>query len=230
MYTALAVPNATSYTWTLPNGSTVTTVSNTISINYQTTDVSGNLSVVVNNSRGAGPVSANYPITVVPKPTFTSNLTPAAVCSGALFDYVPTSSTTGVTFSWTRATQSGVANAATNSNGNISEALVNTTSNSISVVYQYTMQGAAPSSCTNVATVTVTINPTPSLTSPSSVSSICSGTVFSYTPTSNVSGTISWTRASVSGISESAASGTGSISEMLTNTSSSSFGGPNWFL
>lgn len=222
VYTALAVPNATSYTWTLPNGSTVTTVSNTISINYQTTDVSGNLSVVVNNSCGAGPVSANYPITVVPKPTFTSNLTPAAVCSGALFDYVPTSSTTGVTFSWTRATQSGIANAATNSNGNISEALVNTTSNSISVVYQYTMQGAAPSSCTNVATVTVTINPTPSLTSPSSVSSICSGTVFSYTPTSNVSGTISWTRASVSGISESAASGTGSISEMLTNTSSSS--------
>ncbi|WGK94414.1 MULTISPECIES: PKD-like domain-containing protein [Flavobacterium] len=222
VYTALAMPNATSYTWTLPNGSTVTTVSNTISINYQTTDVSGNLSVVVNNSCGAGPVSANYPITVVPKPTFTSNLTPAAVCSGALFDYVPTSSTTGVTFSWTRATQSGIANVATNSNGNISEALVNTTSNSISVVYQYTMQGAAPSSCTNVATVTVTINPTPSLTSPSSVSSICSGTVFSYTPTSNVSGTISWTRASVSGISESAASGTGSISEMLTNTSSSS--------
>lgn len=220
VYTALAVPNATSYTWTLPNGSTVTTASNTITINYQTTDVSGNLSVVVNNACGTGPISANYTITVVPKPTFTSNLTPAAICSESIFNYVPTSSTSGVTFSWTRAIQSGISNPATTANGNISEVLVNTTSNPINVVYQYTIQGAAPSSCSNVATVTVAVNPTPNLTSSTNVVAICSGTTFSYTPTSNVSGTISWTRAAVAGISEAATSGIGLISEILTNTSS----------
>jgi Concanavalin A-like lectin/glucanases superfamily/Secretion system C-terminal sorting domain/Bacterial Ig-like domain (group 2)/PKD-like domain/Ig-like domain CHU_C associated len=52
--------------------------------------------------------------------------------------------------------------------------------------------------------------------------SACSGQVFSYTPTSNVSGaTFSWTRAAVTGISNAAASGTGAIGETLVNTTSS---------
>lgn len=91
VYTALPIPGATSYSWTLPNGSTVLTASNTITINYQLTDVSGNLSVIVNNACGAGPASVNYPITIVAKPTLSSSLTPAAICSDTVFNYVPTS-------------------------------------------------------------------------------------------------------------------------------------------
>lgn len=222
VYTALAIPTATSYTWTLPNGSIVNTLTNTINVNYLPTDVSGNMSVVVNNACGSGPASANYPIVIVPKPTLTSALTPASICSETVFNYVPTSATFGATFTWSRVTQTGISNAATTANGNINEILINTTVNPINVVYQYIITGTAPTSCSNVATVTVTVNPVPSLTSATNLAPICSGNTFNYTPTSATSGTISWTRAAVLGITESASSGTGAISEVLTNTSSSS--------
>jgi gliding motility-associated-like protein len=222
VYTALALPGATSYSWTLPNGSTVLTGTNTITVNYQSNDTSGNLSVIANNACGAGPVSSNYPITMVAKPSLSSALTPAAICSDSMFTYVPTSATTGTSFAWTRAIQSGITNPVASGNGNINETLVNTTSNPINVIYQYAITGPNPTACSNVATVTVSVKPIPSLTSSANPVAICSGTTFNYTPTTTTSGVINWTRASVVGISESASSGTSSISEVLTNTTSSS--------
>ncbi len=51
---------------------------------------------------------------------------------------------------------------------------------------------------------------------------ICSGTTFTYTPGSaQPSPTFSWNRATVAGISPLSSSGTGSVSEVLTNTTSS---------
>ena len=220
VYTALPIPGATSYSWTLPNGSTVGTVSNSITINYQSSDVSGNLNVIVNNACGAGPVSVNYPITIVAKPTLSSSLTPAAVCSDTVFNYVPTSSTSGSTYVWTRAVQSGIANPASSGNGNISETLINTTSNPINVVYQFTITGPNSTACTNVASVTVVVNPIPVLTSSVADVALCSGSTFNYTPSSSTAGVINWSRASVTGISLAAASGTASINETLINTTS----------
>ncbi len=58
--------------------------------------------------------------------------------------------------------------------------------------------------------------------SSSSGLSACSGQVFTYTPTSNVTGaTFTWSRAAVTGISNAAATGTGGVSETLVNTTSS---------
>jgi gliding motility-associated-like protein len=51
------------------------------------------------------------------------------------------------------------------------------------------------------------------------VDTICSGSVFSYTPQTSVSGaTFSWTRYAVAGIEEFYATGEGSIEEQLTNS------------
>lgn len=218
VYSALAIPGATSYSWTLVDGTTILTASNSITVNYQPTDVSGNITVKANNACGSGPISPDFPITIVAKPSLTSSLTPTAICSDTVFGYIPTASMTGTSFSWTRAVQSGISNPAASANGNINEVLLNTTSNPISVVYQYTLTGAAPTACTTVATVTVSVKPIPTLTSSSAAVSICSGTTFTYTPTSATAGTISWSRATVAGITESASSGTSSISEPLTNT------------
>jgi gliding motility-associated-like protein len=220
VYTALPIPGATSYSWTLPNGSTVLTVSNSITINYQSSDVSGNLGVIVNNACGAGPASVNFPITIVAKPTLSSTLTPAAVCSDTVFNYLPTSSTSGSTYAWTRAVQSGIVNPASSGNGNISETLINTTSNPINVVYQFTITGPNSTACTNVASVTVVVNPIPVLTSSVAAVALCSGSTFNYTPSSSTAGVINWSRASVTGISLAAASGTASINETLLNTTS----------
>ena len=72
----------------------------------------------------------------------------------------------------------------------------------------------------NLSTVTVTNSP--SLTSPLNPNSICSGSTFNYTPTSTITPTTySWTRTLPSGLSSTApASGTGNISQILTNNTS----------
>jgi hypothetical protein len=68
----------------------------------------------------------------------------------------------------------------------------------------------------------VTVNQSASLSSPLNPNSICSGSVFNYTPTSASAGcTFSWTRAAVAGINEGASSGNGNISEILTNNTGS---------
>jgi len=71
----------------------------------------------------------------------------------------------------------------------------------------------------------VTVNPIPALSSPVSNGYICDSTLFSYVPVSTVAGTIfAWTRATVSGISNPAASGTGNIAETLVNSTTDSIG------
>ncbi|NBR13598.1 MAG: PKD domain-containing protein, partial [Crocinitomicaceae bacterium] len=68
----------------------------------------------------------------------------------------------------------------------------------------------------------IIVRQTPSLTSPTNPNSVCSGSVFNYTPTATPTGcTFGWTRAAISGISQVASSGTGNISETLTNTTGS---------
>jgi len=66
----------------------------------------------------------------------------------------------------------------------------------------------------------ITVNPSPSLTSPLNPNSICSGSTFNYTPTSTISGTTySWTRTLPSGVTGSGNNtGTGNIGQTLTNS------------
>ena len=107
--------------------------------------------------------TATYEIEVYPSPIFTSNTAKTEICSGKTFTYTPTSSTTGVTFKWTRAAVIGISNAATSGTGvdaaaAISEALVNTTANPIDVVYEYEM---TVGNCTTgiKIPIVVTVNP-----------------------------------------------------------------------
>ncbi len=161
-----------------------------------------------------------YPVVVAvnPTPILTSILTPSAICSGAVFSYTPTSSTAGAAFAWTRALIAGISNIAGGGINNPNELLINTTASPINVIYVYTVSA---NGCTNASTynVVVTVNPTPLLSSTVTPAPLCSGTSFSYVPTSATAGTsFSWTRASVIGISNSAASGINNPNEVLNNT------------
>ena len=62
-YTVPAIANATSYIWTLPNGASNTSTTNSITVNYDTSAVSGNITVKGNNSCGDG-VSSILAITI----------------------------------------------------------------------------------------------------------------------------------------------------------------------
>ncbi len=62
-YTIPLIANATSYIWTLPNGATGTSTTNTINVNYGTTATSGNVTVQGTNTCGNGTI-ATLAITV----------------------------------------------------------------------------------------------------------------------------------------------------------------------
>ena len=155
-------------------------------------------------------------VTVNPSPTLSSSLAPTGICSGSVFSYNPTSNTAGTTFNWSRAAIAGISQPANSGTGNPNEQLDNTTAFAIAVTYVYTL---AANGCTNVQNVVVMVTPAPDLTSSNFPPSVCSNTLFSYSPTSSIAGTtFGWTRAAVAGISNPAASGTGNPNETLINT------------
>jgi len=157
-------------------------------------------------------------VTVNPAPTFTSATTIAPVCNQTAIAYTPTSSTSGATFAWSRASVSGIANAAATGTGAINENLNNTTANPVTVTYVYTTTNPT-SGCTNTNNVTATVNPAATLSSASAAPAVCNNNVFAYTPSSATAGTtFAWSRATVTGISNAAGNGTGAINETLINT------------
>jgi len=152
-------------------------------------------------------------VTVKPSPSLTSSLTPPAICNNTAFSYTATSATAPITYSWYRPIVAGISNAAgAAANNLINETLINTTTNPISVRYEFTLRS---SGCQNLQFVDVVVNPTPVLSSTLTPAEICSGGTFNYSPASSTAGTIfNWTRAAVGG--NPVASGTGNISEVLT--------------
>ncbi len=94
-YSVPAITNATTYLWTLPTGATIATGSgtNSITVNFSASAVSGNVTVSGSNSCGAGSAS-NLAVTVNPLPTPSLTAGPVGVCVG----------TTGVIYQ----TQSGM--------------------------------------------------------------------------------------------------------------------------
>ena len=85
-YTIAAVTNATSYVWTLPAGATIATGAgtNSITVNYNATATSGNISVLAHNSCGDGQSSVVFPVVVNTVPVAPGTITGAAtVCQGS---------------------------------------------------------------------------------------------------------------------------------------------------
>lgn len=73
--------------------------------------------------------------------------------------------------------------------------------------------------CSSVVTDTITVRQKPALTSPLTAPAICDSTRFFYQPVASISGaTFAWTRGVTSGISNTAASGSDTISETLNST------------
>lgn len=224
-YTPTSNNNNVTFTWTRAAVSGISNLAangtgaiSEVLINTTTDTVAVVYAYVVSASGCSDPTPKNVTVLVKPLPTLTSAANPPAICSGATFNYIPTSDTEGTTFSWTRAALQGISNAAATGTGNPNEMLINTTDISLSVPYLYTLSAYG---CTNPvqATIKVVVNQLPVLTSSLAPAGICSGASFSYTPTSSVQGsTFSWTRAVVQGISNAAANGTGNPNEVLVNT------------
>jgi len=154
-------------------------------------------------------VSVNTP------PVLTSALTAPAICDQSVFSYVPTGSVPGATFSWHRATVGGLSNPAASGTGNPNETLLNVTNSDVTATYMYTISAGG---CTNSENVTVTVHPSPRLSSPL-YDTTCSGAVFNYIPVTTIPGTtFTWMRGAVAGVSPASSSGSGDINETLTDS------------
>jgi uncharacterized protein (TIGR02145 family) len=81
-YSVPSITNATSYIWTLPSGATGSSATNSISVNFDTSAVSGNITVKGSNSCGDGGIST-LPIAVSSIPGSAGSISgPATVCQG----------------------------------------------------------------------------------------------------------------------------------------------------
>lgn len=154
-------------------------------------------------------------------PTLTSSLSMPTICSGDTINYEPASNVSSAVFNWTRNGVNGISNPTNSGIYNPNETLIDTSGTPVSITYEYTVTA---NGCTNPSTfsVMVTVNPTPVLSNYLSADTLCSSSIFSYTPTSNTPGTtFNWTRASVVGISDTTNSGTNNPNEVLTDTTTS---------
>jgi hypothetical protein len=104
-YSVPAINNATGYIWNLPSGATIISGVNTnsITIDFSGSAISGNLTVRGTNSCGNGALSANFPITVNPLPSAASTITgSASVCDGETnVTYSVSAITNASSYTWT---------------------------------------------------------------------------------------------------------------------------------
>ncbi len=219
-----AVANTT-YTWTNSNSG----------IGLASLSGSGNIAAFLGTNAGTAPISArltvtpmsnsctgaslNFTITINPTPLLSSTLTPAAICSGALFSYTATSATAGTGFSWNRSAIATINSNITGSGvASVNEQLFSTSTAAVTVPYLYILTA---NGCTNSQSVTVDVNPTPTMNSTLVPTAICSGTIFTYTATSSSPGaTFSWTRIFPAALSSGGAASatTSSIAQTIANS------------
>jgi hypothetical protein len=150
-------PAVTGISNTTSNGTTsaisetlINTTTNPIIVNY-----------LISSVAGACPRVDTISLTVFPTPVI-NNTTNYTICDSTTFNYTATTLTAGTTFSWSRATVTGIANpAATGNNAVVSEILQNNTTSDIIVTYLFTLSA---NGCSNTIPVTLTVKPTPNPT------------------------------------------------------------------
>ena len=222
-YTATSATTGVTYTWTravVAGISNAAGSGNSATINETIVNTSVNpvnVTYVITITANGCSNPQNVTVTVNPSPILTSSLTPSAICNNMVFNYTPSSATTGTTFNWSRAAVAGISNVAASGTDNPNETLINTTTAPVSVTYAYTLSA---NGCSNTQNVVVVVNPTPLLSSSLIPPSRCNNVSTTYTATSATGGTtFTWARAAVAGISNLAGSGsTATITETLVNT------------
>lgn len=199
---------------TTQNGSTINDVlTNNTSITQQ---VNYTVTPIFNGCSGS---NVNVFVAINPLPIVNNNNS-FTICSGENFTTVLSSSVTGTTYQWSaqnNALVNGESTAVQNSSS-ISEVLINTSNVNQQVIY--TITPTANNCAGNNFTITVTVKPSPVITSGTTLT-ICSGNNVNYSIASNVVGTsFTWSASDNSSVTGESTSlqNTAFINDILTNT------------
>ena len=204
------------FAWSGPNGYT-SNVKNPTIIGI-TPAGSGAYTVTVTNLNGCSDTSS---VSVLVNPTPTAVAAPAAqtICSGsAITTIVITGAVSGTTYNWTRNNTATVTGIAVSGSGNISGLLTNTTLSPVTVTFTIT---PTANGCVGTSiTATVIVNPTLILTVTPTTQTICSGSLITtIVPGGGIQGSVyNWTRDNTISVTGIAASGSGNVNGILTNT------------
>ncbi len=221
VYTVPAITHATGYNWVLPSGASITAGSNTntITVTFSTSAVSGNITVNGTNGCGNG-ISANYPVTVNPLPADAGTITgPAVVCQGDIgVVYSVPAIANATDYIWTLPTGATITAGATTDTITVNYSLV-ATSGIVTVKGNNDCGDGIIS-----ANHAVTINITPSITVNYSPP-VCSGELVTVTPADGggnivpLGTTYSWSLPTVTGgiTGATALSGQTNFNQTLTN-------------
>ena len=190
-----------SYTWSPALGLSSTTVSNpTLTLTNSTAlpiTYIYTVSTTLLTNFGACPTTDQISVTIHPIPTMTSPVL-GVICSGIPLNFPLTSNVTSVNYSWLAAINPDVTGASTISaitNPTINNTLINSTLIPQTVDYTVT-PSSNPGACLgSPQTVSISVNPSPTMTSPST-EVICSGETLNFALTSNLPSTYSWLAAS----------------------------------
>ena len=205
---------ALTLTPTVSNGSSFlwSTGATSSSISVPTASVGTvNYTITVTGTPGACTATASANVTVNPQPTV--SLTNQTVCQNGALTLTPTI-TSGSTYLW--------------STGTTSSTYLVPTATAGTFTYSITVTGAT-GGCTATASASVTVHPLATITA--SNATICSGTAPTIAITSSVAATYSWTVGTITGGITGASSGSGtSISQTLTNPSSTAVGSVQYII
>jgi phosphodiesterase/alkaline phosphatase D-like protein len=162
-YTPTSLTSGTTFSWTRAMVSGISNsagsgTGNPNEVLVNTTTSAVNVAYVYTLSANGCTNSTTYSVVVTVNPgsniTLSSSLTPPDMYSGLVFNYTPTSFTTGTTFAWTRPTVVGISNAFASGTNDPNEMLVNTTNAVVTVEYLYTLTA---NGCTNSTPDTVRV-------------------------------------------------------------------------
>ena len=216
VYSVPAIASATNYSWTLPNGATISSGANTnsITVDFSAAATSGNITVQGTNACGNGTVSANYAVTVNTlsvAPTSISGTTTICEGTSTSLSLVGGTSGTGATAQWFTASCGGTSAGTGNS---ITVSPTTTTT--------YYVRYSGTCNTTSCASVTVTVNPLPLAAGTiSGTATICqgqSGVVYSVAAIANATNYI-WTLPSGASIAAGAGTNTITVNYSMSATS-----------
>jgi gliding motility-associated-like protein len=222
---------AATYTWIAANNantageSTTTQSSNTLNntITNSSTSVQTVTYTVTPTSTTGGCVGTTQTVTVTvnPVPAMTSAST-ATICSGGTVS-IPLTSNVASTYTWIAANNANTTgeSTTTQTTSTLSNTIINTTTSAQTVTYTVTPTSSAGACLGTTQTVTVTVNPAPTMTS-ATTATICSGGTVSIPLTSDIAATYTWiaaNNANTTGESTTTQS-TSTLSNTITNSTS----------
>jgi PKD repeat protein len=174
----------------------------------------------------SNPTSQQASIIVNPAPSMSIVNASSTICSNSLVNILLNSSTSGAIITLTGINYNGVVGTLTsprayNPGSVINEALINNTSNTITVTYSFTVAGNGCSNST-VFTTTVDVKPIPVITNtPLQLQqNVCSGTALNFLPTSTTDPgtTYTWSSSTSGSFTGITSNGSGTINDTPVNT------------